>query len=201
MPEPQDNLRRAVELAFKAAANQNAEQMQWLGARREGSVWRIAVLDDLLALDFSAQCITTSAGRNVGPVWRILLLHYLAIASRPEKLDPEVTFADLPTARTYASVYHQRVIARLCGTAGRDQQRLLSAVDAIGGRIAPGGDTAFDFDLFPRLCVRVIWHAADEEFPPTATLLLPVNIESYFCIEDIVVLSESLVSRLSGRAF
>ena len=64
-----------------------------------------------------------------------------------------------------------------------------------------GGDTAFDFDIFPRLCVRVIWHAADEEFPPSATLLLPANIESYFCIEDIVVLSESLVSRLGGRAF
>jgi hypothetical protein len=201
MPGPQDNLQRAVELAFNAAGNQKPEQLLWLGAQPEGALWRLPVLNDLLAIDLSARCVTTRSGSDVSPVWRILLLHYLAITSRPETLDPQVTFADLPTARTYASVYHQRVIARLCGTAGRDEQRLLSAVDALGGRIVAGGDTAFDFDLFPRLCVRVIWHAADEEFPPTATLLLPANIESYFCIEDIVVLSECLVSRLGGRTF
>jgi hypothetical protein len=129
------------------------------------------------------------------------LLHYLAIDSRPEALGPEVTFADLPAARTYARVYHQRVIARLCATAGRDEKHLRAAADALGGYIVDGGDTAFDFDLFPRLCVRVIWHAADDEFPPSATLLLPANIETYFCIEDIVVLSEGLVSRLGGRPF
>ncbi|MGA2795992.1 MAG: DUF3786 domain-containing protein [Thermoguttaceae bacterium] len=200
MPESQDNLRRAAELAFNAVCNQQTEQLLWLGAQPQDAVWRIPVLNDLLAIDLSARRITTSAGCEVGPVWRILILHYLAIDSRPEKLEPEVTFADLPTARTYARVYHQRVIARLCATTGRDEKSLRAAADALGGRIVPGG-TAFDFDIFPRLCVRVIWHTADEEFPPTATLLLPANIESYFCIEDIVVLSECLVSRLGGRSF
>jgi hypothetical protein len=63
------------------------------------------------------------------------------------------------------------------------------------------GDAAFDFQVFPRFSMRLIWHAPDEEFPPTATLLLPPNVESYFVAEDIVVLSEGLVSRLSGRPF
>jgi hypothetical protein len=201
MPESQDNLRRAAELAFDAVCNQTPEQFLWLGAQHQDGAWRIPVLNELLKLDISSRRITTPAGCEVGPVWRILLLHYLAIALRPEALEPEVTFADLPTARTYARVYHQRVIARLCATAGRDEKKLRAAADAMGGRIVPGGDTAFDFDIFPRLCVRVIWHAADEEFPPSATLLLPANIESFFCIEDIVVLSESLVSRLGGRDF
>ncbi len=177
------------------------EQMLWLGARPEGSLWRLAVLDDSLILDLAARRIATSAGREVGPVWRILLLHYLAVASRPETLEAEITFADLPTARTYTGVYHQRVIARLCAIFGRDVERLRNATKSLGGRILTGGDTVFDIDVFPRLCVRVIWHAADEEFPPSATLLLPANIESYFCIEDIVVLSERLVSRLGGKDF
>ena len=201
MPEFQDNLRRAAELAFNAVCNQKTEQLLWLGARPQDAVWRIPVLNDLLVMDLSARRVTTSASREVGPVWRILLLHYLAIDSRPEALGPQVTFADLPAARTYAQVYHQRVIARLCATAGRDEKPLRAAADALRGRIVDVGDTAFDFDIFPRLCVRVIWHAADEEFPPSATLLLPANIESYFCIEDIVVLSEGLVSRLGGRSF
>jgi hypothetical protein len=201
MPVPQDNLRRAERLAFDAAASQKTEQLLWLGAHPQGDLWQIAVLDDLLELDIPAQRITTSAGAAVGPVWRILLLHYLSIASRPKKLEPAVAFADLAAARTYARVYHQRVNARLCGTAGRDAQRFSAAAESLRGRIASGGDGAFDFDVFPRLCVRVVWHAGDEEFPPSATLLLPPNIESYFCTEDIVVLSERLVSRLGGGAF
>jgi hypothetical protein len=49
--------------------------------------------------------------------------------------------------------------------------------------------------------LRLIWHAADEEFAASATLLVPANIESYFCSEDVVVLSERLISRLCGRPF
>ena len=63
------------------------------------------------------------------------------------------------------------------------------------------GDLAFDFVVFPRFSVRLVWHSPDDEFPSSATLLLPANAESYFCSEDLVVLSERLVSRLAGRPF
>jgi hypothetical protein len=201
MPEPQDNLRRAAALGFDAVERQTAGQLSWLGAQAVGNIWRLPVLESVLDVDPAGRHITTPAGDEIAPAWRILVLHYLAIAGQPETRSPEITFADLPTARTYAGVYQQRAIARLCATAGRDVDRLRAAALAIGGRTATGGDAAFDFDLFPRLSVRAIWYAADAEFPPSATLLLPRNIEAYLCIEDIVVLSERLVSRLSGRAF
>jgi hypothetical protein len=146
--------------------------------------------------------VTTAAGGPVGAAWRILALHYLAIDARPEPCEPDVTFADLPLVRSYAGVYRGRVIGRLCGTAGRDAQRLTSAAEAAGGRSTEGpGDLAFDFDVFPRIAVRLHWYAADDEFPPSATLLLPANIEDYLCSEDIVVTSECLVARLGGRPF
>jgi hypothetical protein len=91
----------------------------------------------------------------------------------------------------------------LCATVGRDAEGLWAAAGALGGRAAAcaAGDAAFDFCVFPRVLARLVWHAPDEEFSPSATLLLPANIESYFCAEDIVVLSESLVARLGGKAF
>ena len=201
IPAKQDNLARATEMAFAAVGSQSDEQLLWLGAKQQGNTWRLPVLDDVFHVDLSASRISTSAGKEVGPHWVILALHYLAIASRPESRKPETTFADLAAARSYAGVYHQRVIARLCATAGRDAETLSTAAGALGGRSAEAGDLAFDFDLFPRVSMRLIWHAADEEFPPSATLLLPENIESCFCSEDIVVLSERLVSRLGGRPF
>jgi hypothetical protein len=155
----------------------------------------------VLDVDLSAKRVSTSAGQGVGPHWTILTLHYLAIVSRPEQQAPEVTFGDLATARSYAGVYQGRVIARLCATVGGDAKRLGAAAGAIGGRAGAcgAGDAAFDFRVFPRVLVRLVWHAPDEEFSPSATLLLPANIESYFCAEDIVVLSESLVARLAGK--
>jgi hypothetical protein len=201
VPGPQKNLDRATELALEDLRGQAEQQLVWLGAKPVGAAWRLSVLEDTLEIDLSAGSVTTSAGRPVGPHWRILALHYLGIRRQPERLAPQVTFADLATARSYAEIYQQRVIARLCATAGREAETLRDAASAVGGHRALGGDEAFDFDVFPRLTFRLIWHAADEEFPSSATLLLPANIESYFCSEDVVVLSERLVSRLGGRPF
>ena len=58
-----------------------------------------------------------------------------------------------------------------------------------------------DFQVYHRVRVRLIWYAGDEELAPSAVFLLPVNIESFFCLEDIVVLSERIVSRLAGGRF
>ena len=201
VPHPQDNLGRAAKLGFEALATQPHEQMLWLGAEPSGGTWQLPVLGDVFEVGPSASRLSTLQRRKVGPHWTILALHYLATTSRPANRTPEVTFADLSTARSYAGVYHGRVIARLCATAGRDADTLRAAAGALGGRVVDGGDVAFDFNPFPRVTLRLIWHAPDEEFPPSATLLLPSNIESYFCSEDIVVLSESLVSRLCGRPF
>jgi len=198
---PQKNLDRASELGFEALADQSHEQMLWLGAGPSGSGWRLPVLEDVLTVDVSSRRVVTSAGREVGPHWRILALHYLALRSQPPVQPPEVTFADLPAARSYAEIYRQRTTARLCATAGRDLEGLRAGAAGLGGRSVAGGDAAFEFDVFPRVTLRLLWHAPDDEFPPSVTILLPANLESYFVAEDIVVLSERLVARLCGRPF
>jgi len=198
---PQENLKRATELAFEALCDQPEEQLRWLGAEPAGGAWRLPVLDDAFAVDQRLRRVTVTSGAEAGAAWRILALHYLAIRGRPQRQPPEVTFADLSTARSYAKVYRHRTTARLCATVGRSLESLQAGAAAIGGRTAEGGDAAFEFDVFPRVPMRLVWHAPDEEFPPTATFLLPANIESFFSAEDVVVLSEGLVARLCGRTF
>ncbi len=201
VPPPQHNLRVATEKAFRELRGQSDEQLDWLGAKRSGRVLQLSVLDDVLEIDVEGEVVRIGGGVEVGAPWGILVLHYLGIRSCPERLTPEITFADLSSARTYSTVYDHRVIGRLCATAGRDAESLSSAADKLGATTAEGGDLSFDFALFPRLQVRLIWYAGDEEFSPSATLLIPRNIESFFCVEDIVVLSERLVARLGGRGF
>ena len=201
VPPPQHNLRDATDKAVEALADQSPEQRVWLGAEEAQGRWRLKVLGELLDVDPAAGSVRDVSGREVSPSWRILVLHYLDIRSRVSPSQPGMTFADLPAARAYAKVYQGRVIGRLCATAGRDLTTLRAAAESLGCREAEGGDAAFDADIFPRITVRLIWYAADDEFPPSATLLLPDSISAMLCIEDIVVLSESFVARLSGRPF
>lgn len=199
-PLTQKNYALALSQAFASLRNQSGEQLTWLGAAGTGKLWQLRVLDEVFLIDLAAENLSTPGGA-VRPNWSILALHYLCVRARPEEQPPEITFADLPLARAYTGVYHARVVRRFCATAGRGREQFDSAARALAGKQVDGGDLAFDFQVFPRIVLRLIWHAADEEFPPTATLLLPPNITLYFCEEDIVVLSENLISRLCGGRF
>jgi len=201
VPPRQHNFEQAADLALSAVRAQPHDQLTWLGARREDDLWRLEVLDDLLGIDLRKGGMFTSDRRPVGVFWKVVVLHYLAVADRPAEKPPELTFANLPGGRAYAPVYEGRVIRRLCGTFGSDADALRQAGRALGGSEVDAGDVAFEFMVFPRLRLRVVWYAGDEELPPSATILLPENIERWLCVEDIVVLSERLVSRLTGRGF
>jgi hypothetical protein len=201
VPPPQHNLQDATDKAIASLADQSPEQMVWLGAQESQGRWRLTVLGESLDADPATGSVRDASGREVSHWWRILVLHYLDIRSRVSPAGPGITFADLPAARAYSKVYQGRVIGRLCATAARDLATLRAAAESLGCRETEGGDAAFDADIFPHITIRLIWHAADEEFPPSATLLLPDSIAAMLCIEDIVVLSESFVARLSGRPF
>ena len=135
-----------------------------------------------------------------GLEWADCLSLHVPKGDRPVLGEPCVTFAHLPDGRVYAGNYEGRVIRRLCATAGRDASTLRAAAEALGAAaVEARGDLAYDFDVLGRLRLRLIWYAGDDEFGPSACVLLPSNISSLLCIEDVVVLSERLVSRLSGR--
>ncbi|MFV2066412.1 MAG: DUF3786 domain-containing protein [Pirellulales bacterium] len=200
-PAPQEPDRIAKQKAVESLRSQSAAQLEWLGAQRAGSRWRLPVLDEVLPVQPDTGEVFRDDGQSIRSGWRILVLHYLDVRTRPRAQPTDATFASFPSARTYASVYENRVNGRLCATVGKDLDTLRTAANAIGARDVPGGDMAIEVNVFPRIPVRLIWYAGDEELPPACTLLLPANIDSFLCTEDIVVLSESFVSRLSGKPF
>jgi hypothetical protein len=201
IPPPQNNLQAAVRKAVEELRGQSDEQLAWLGAAPSGGLWKLPVLGDALEVRLPDGVVQTSGGDPVRLQWRILVLHYLGIRARLPAQPPALTFASLPDGRIYAGNYDGRVIRRLCATVGRDAASLAAAAARLGAAPAEGGTLALDFDVFPRLCLRLVWHAGDDEFPPSAAVLLPANIGSMLCAEDVVVLSEQLVSRLAGKPF
>jgi hypothetical protein len=201
IPPRQNPLATAHQKAVAALADQAEAQLRWLGADPAGSQWRLPVLAGVFLVETSTGSVCSEDGKKVQPTWQILALHYLAIRARPPDYPPEVTFASLPGGKVYAGVYEQRVNRRLCAGVGKDLHRLQGAAAVLGAHPVEGGDGAFEVMAFPRIPIRLIWYAGDAELAPSCTLLLPRNIDSFLCTEDIVVLSESFVSRLSGKPF
>jgi hypothetical protein len=201
IPPAQGHYRIAAAKAVETLAHQTPEQLQWLGAVADGNTWTLDVLGDTLTADIKTGTVKTAKGDDVRETWQILVLHYLSIASKPVFGDGELTFAEIPGTITYDKVYQGRVIGRFCYTAGRNAETLAAAAESLDAQESDGGDKAFVFSLFPKLRFKLIWYAADDEFPQSATILLPTNIFPALSIEDIVVLSEQLVARLGGKPF
>jgi len=148
-PSRQQPLHTAHRNAVAALGGQSPAQVQWLGADRCDTRWRLPVMDEVFLVDIQTGHICTGRGTNVQPTWQVLTLHYLALRIRPSGQSPAVTFADLPAGKTYATVYENRVNRRLCAGVGRDRNTLLSAAAAVQARAASGGDMAWEVDVFP----------------------------------------------------
>jgi len=195
----QDNLIVAVSRGLAVLRTQRDECLDWLGADRDerGRI-RVRVLGQPMSVDDEAVGLVFEDGTPVEMRWQVLVIHYLSAAVPVELTDQEIVFADIPDTRGYQDVYENRVIKRLCRTAGRTAEAFERAAQAIGGCRCPGeGDLAFRFDVLPRVSLRIVWFAGDEDFPPNAVFLFPSHVVHLLPAEDIVVLSELVVGRLA----
>ena len=195
----QNNLIIAVSRGLEALRDQNAAQLAWLGADRdERDRIRVAVLGRPMSVDFEQTGLFYDDGQPVDMRWQVLVLHYLCAPAPAEPTGTEMVFADIPETRGYQGVYDGRVIKRLCFTVGRSAETLDRAARAVGGEPCEGeGDLNYRFQVLPRVPLRVVWHAADEDFPPNAVFLFQDNVIHLLPPEPIIVLSELVVSELS----
>ena len=198
---PQKNYQQAYELALEQVRKTlEPRVLKRLGVVSESpQQLSVAVLGGTFHVDLSAGVVTDDSGKEVRVAWAILLLHYLL--SRPSEMSAGgyISFMDIPDARGYAKPYQGRVIGRFLHTAGRDEATFRAAAEQLGGEKIEAADAAYEFAVFPRLRVQLLWYRGDKELSPGASFLYEKQIVSIFCVEDIVVMSELLVGALSAK--
>ena len=141
--------------------------------------------------------INMADGSDVSVAWKIIAVHYLKAEFPVPVQKGWTSYSELPEVRGYLGVYQKRVVDRLCATAGRDKETFTRASESLGGMREKWGDVGFRFQVFPLLPVGIAWYAGDDELPPGASFMYPDNIASMLCTEDMVVLAESVVGRLT----
>ncbi len=203
----QTNYQTAVAQGAKRLQASPPEVLAALGARVTADGYcTLPVLDAVFAVDLASGRVTLAtpeheplADREVGLKWQILALHYLAGPIPLGEPARWVSFADLPDGRGYERVYQARVVSRLCKTAARERAAFVRASEGLGGQRAVWGDEGFRFQAFPCLSVIIAWYQGDEELPANASFVYPDDILSLLPVEDVIVLSEGVVSRLQGK--
>lgn len=206
--EQQTNYEEALRRALDFVRRRPMECLAALGARNiQPSLLELPVLEGIfqINLETGEAALLDEHGvareERLRKEWIILALHYLSADSPWLPCASWWSFGDLPQARGYESVYGARVIGRLCATAGQKRDQLAAAAERLGARRVPLRDEGFSFQVFPRVEIRIFWYPGDDELGPGVSFLYPDNVLCFLSVEDIVVVSERLVGRLSKRGW
>jgi hypothetical protein len=127
---------------------------------------------------------------------KILILHYLTLASGKPLSHKLVAFQELPEGASYQRTFNKRSIVPLVRHFGQEPRRLIEVAKRLGGQKVDYGDAAVKIHGFKLVPVTMMLWGGDEEFPPRGNILFDSTIPEYLSTYDITVLCDAIVWRL-----
>ena len=139
--------------------------------------------------------ITREDKKPVSLAGKILLFRYiLNIVDRP--LSGElINYKNIPGAFNYYPVFASKNINPILQKFN-DLESLKNACTKLSGKQLDIGDFSYEFNVFPKCPITLIYYKGDEDFPPSLDFLFDDLIKYIFSPEDIVVLCNLLSKRI-----
>ena len=129
---------------------------------------------------------------------KILIAHYLLGAAGRKFTGKLITFRQIPDGHFYFEAFQRRARDPFANFFGNNERLFVKCAEMMGAVPVEIGDFGMDFPVFPHIHVQLVLWLGDEEFPPDATILFDESIQRILPVEDIAVMSGSLVYRLIG---
>jgi len=127
---------------------------------------------------------------------KILILHYLTLASGAPLSHKPIAFQELPEGASYLRTFSKRSIEPLVRYFGVETERLVEVAGRLGGSKTDYGDAAVTINGFKMVPVTLVLWGGDEEFPPRGNILFDSTIPEYLSTYDITVLCDAITWRL-----
>jgi hypothetical protein len=193
-------------LAFKLAGEQLAEVDIKEKCRKSGAGYKRAGSKEIITVEYLGQPYKVTlpdidvsrldAEAGIPASDKILILHYLTLASGTPLSGKPIAFQELPEGASYLRTFTKRSIAPLVKHFGGEPERLVEVAKRLGGQKADYGDAAVKIDGFKLVPVTLVLWGGDEEFPPRGNILFDSTISEYLSTYDITVLCDAIVWRL-----
>lgn len=132
---------------------------------------------------------------------RTLILRYLMNAKGTPAFNKDITYREVPGGNLYYKVFYGRCISRLAGTFGNRLDKFKAVLQQIGAREVKMGDIAYKFEFVNNVYVTFVLWGGDEEFPASAQILFDANISSYFTVEDMAVIGDISIGKITKLSF
>ena len=130
---------------------------------------------------------------------QVLILHYLLGDPLADPSGDWAAYREIPGASFYTSAFTKRAIDPLKKIFGEDPESLKKIAPLVGGvPFAGPGDACFEFSPFPRVPVRIILYAGDDEFPAEASILFDRSVGRIISPEDMAWLAGMIVYRMAA---
>jgi hypothetical protein len=127
---------------------------------------------------------------------RILILHYLTLATGAPFTNKLTTYGQIEGGKFYCPVFIKRNLEPILNCFGDKPELLLDVVQSLGGNRASYGDISVSINVFPMVRIFIILWQGDDEVPHGGNILFDGNIRHYLASEDVCVLCETLIWRL-----
>lgn len=128
---------------------------------------------------------------------KILILHYLIAAKGTPITGKLIGFKQVPGGIFEHASFSREVLAPLLDHFGKEPERLVGAAADLGGSKARYGDGAVSIRAFPSVPVVIVLWRGDDEFAPNASMLFDSTVADYLSTEDMSVLCERIVEKLT----
>jgi hypothetical protein len=164
----------------------------------EGRAFSIPFLNRVFRLSYPGFefCDVAASGKEVPIQEQILILHYLQADLPGLPAADWVAYREIAGASFYYAAFIKRAVDPLKKAFGQNLDGFHAAAARLGGVAVGFGDAGVEFRVFPKVPMRLILHAGDEEFPAEATILFDRSIARILSAEDIAWLAGMLVYRL-----
>jgi len=132
---------------------------------------------------------------------KTLILRYLMNAKGILPLNKNITYREVPGGNLYYNVFNGRCISRLAGTFGNRLDKFKSTFEDLGAEEINMADAAYKFEFVKNVYVTFALWEGDEEFSATAQILFDANISSYFTVEDMAVVGDISIGKITKLSF
>jgi len=128
---------------------------------------------------------------------RILILHYLITAKGTPATGKLIGFKQVPGGLFEYASFSREVLSPLLKHFGKEPERLVEAAANLGGAKVGYGDVAVSIKAFPNVPVVIVLWRGDDEFAPNANILFGSTVADYLPTEDMSVLCERIIEKLT----
>jgi len=129
---------------------------------------------------------------------QVLILHYLSAMSDIEPFGEWIAYREIPGAAFYYSAFVKRAADPAKKVFGENLDAFHAAALKIDGKRIEDGDAGYEFQIFPKVPLRVIIWEGDDEFEASANILFDKSAGNFLSPEDAAWLAGMVIYRLAA---